>query len=125
MLYHIKTNRVIDDIPYRDEYDVWRGRLTDTEYKAIIDELASKIGNTEIQTSSWMPGKNWANTVFDPIYSKACNCDYVQAAKFFGLLVWETFLNHKDYWAFDHYELDGKPINGLTYFKVQPRIIKI
>lgn len=123
MIYSIESENTINTIPYKDEYDVWRSRLSDHEYEAIIQDLTGKIGATNIQTSSWMPGKNWAGTVFAPIYSKACLSDYEQAAKFFGLLVWESFPNHSDYWAFGRYELDGVPIQGLTYFKVIPKKI--
>jgi hypothetical protein len=104
MLYSTNSNKRVTTIPYEREY-----------------KLGAKIGNTDIQTSSWMPGHDWSNTVFDPIYSKACNCDYDQAAQFFGLLVWEVFLNHPDCWAFGRYELDGIPIQGLTYFKVEDK----
>ncbi len=120
MIYSIHNNCVIHDIPYRKDYDRWRPRLSDKEHQDIIAELTKKIGDTQIQTSSWMPGKDWTDTVFDPIYSKACRNDYAQAAQFFGLLVWEAFLLHSDHWAFGHYELDGIPIQGLTYFKVYP-----
>lgn len=68
-----------------------------------------------------MLGKDWGGTVFDPIYSKACNNDNSEAAQFFGLLLWETFLTHPECWAFGHYELDGVPIHGLTYFKVDAK----
>jgi len=123
MLYALDSGKIITDIPYKGEYDIWRGRLSDQEYEAILQNLTERIGSTSIQTSSWMPGKNWAGTVFGPIYSKACNSDYEQAAKFFGLLVWESFLHHSDYWAFGRYELNGIPIQGLTYFKVIPKKI--
>ncbi|MBT1689296.1 hypothetical protein [Dawidia soli] len=121
MLYSLDSNKTINTIPYKGEYDVWRNRLSKAEYELIIQELTNKIRGSDIQTSSWMPGKDWTNTVFAPIYSKACKSDYTQAAKFFGLLVWETFLRHPDYWAFGRYELDGIPIQGLTYFRVTPR----
>lgn len=121
MLYSVVSQKRVLNIPYPKDYKRWRAKLPDNDYEAIIAELTQRIDGTEIQTSSWMPGKDWSGTVFDPIYSKACNNDYSEAAQFFGLLLWETFLNHPECWAFGRYELDGVPIQGLTYFKVDPK----
>jgi hypothetical protein len=121
MLYSIISQERITNIPYQNDYKRWRAKLPDNDYEAVIAELTQRIEGTEIQTSSWMPGRDWNGTVFDPIYSKACNSDYNEAAQFFGLLLWETFLNHPECWAFGRYELDGVPIQGLTYFKVDAK----
>lgn len=120
MLWSIDANEEITHIPHRSDYDRWRADLSDKEYQAIIDELAKKIHGTEVQTSSWIPGDDWTDTVFDPIYSKACGQDPVASAKFFGLLVWEAMLNDDACWAFGRYVNNGIPIEGLTYFKVSP-----
>ncbi len=122
MLWSIESNEEITTIPYRKDYDLWRSGLSNEEHQAIIEELASRIHGTEIQTSSWIPGDDWSGTVYDPIYSKACNQDPVASAKFFGLLLWEVMLNDDSYWAFGRYEKDGIPIEGLTYFKVNPKL---
>jgi len=122
MLYSIESNEEIKHIPYKKDYDRWRCKLADSEYQAIIHELSSKIHGTEIQTSSWIPGDDWTDTVYDPIYVKACNQDPVASAKFFGLLVWEAMLQDDSHWAFGRYEKDGIPIEGLTYFKVCPEL---
>jgi hypothetical protein len=118
MLYAIDSESEITSIPHRNDYERWRRRLSHEDYEAIVDELNSRIEGTEIQTSSWIPGRNWAGTVFNPIYENACAQDEVSAAKFFGLIVWETFMRHSDWWSFGRYEKDGIPITGLTYFKI-------
>jgi len=118
MLYSLLSFKRVTSIPYPADYKRWRKRLPDEDYSAIIAELTSRIEGTEIQTSSWIPGRNWAGTIFEPIYSKACNENYREAAQFFGLLLWETILHHPNCWAFGRYELDGVPINGLTYFRL-------
>jgi hypothetical protein len=120
MLWSIDSDEEIRNIPYRKDYDRWRSGISDEEYYAIIHELSSKIHGTEIQTSSWIPGDDWTDTVYDPIYSKACAQDPAASAKFFGLLLWEVMLNDDAYWAFGRYEKDGIRIEGLTYFKVNP-----
>ncbi|MEW6425434.1 MAG: hypothetical protein AB1523_11965 [Bacillota bacterium] len=118
MLFSIESQSYIRDIPHRKEFEIWRSRLTDEEYQAIVDELNNRIESGEIHTSSWIPGSDWTGTVFQPIYEKACRYDKEAAAKFFGLIVWAVLLEHDDVWAFGRYEKDGVSIEGLTYFKL-------
>lgn len=120
MLWSIEDNEEIKGIPHKSDYDRWRSKLSNSEHHEILNELSSLISGSEIQTSSWIPGDDWSGTVYEPIYSKACNYDPIAAAKFFGLLVWESMLKDDSYWAFGRYENNGIPIEGLTYFKVQP-----
>lgn len=118
MLYSIESESYIQDIPHRKEFDIWRSHLFDEEYQAIVDELKSRIEGGEIHTSSWIPGSDWTDSVFEPIYERACRCNEEAAAKFFGLILWAVLLEHQDVWAFGRYEKDGIPIEGMTYFKL-------
>ncbi|KAA3618536.1 MAG: hypothetical protein D8M58_21370 [Calditrichaeota bacterium] len=120
MIYSIDEGKVINYIPHAEEYDVWRKRLSDSEYEAIVDELNNRINSTEIQTSSWIPGSDWTGTVFEPIYTKACLNDVTQAGLCFGLIVWVVMMSRPETWAFGRYEKNGIPIRGLTYFQVDP-----
>jgi hypothetical protein len=65
-----------------------------------------------------MPGSDWSQTVFDPIYSVACQCDEEAAGKFFGLILWVVVKDRPDVWSYGRYEKDGIPIRGLTYFRL-------
>ena len=118
MLYSIDSGSHIDSIPHREDYDRWRRKMSDHDYNGIMAALNEMIEGSEIQTSSWMPGNDWTDTVFEPIYTKACDYDETASAKFFGLLVWEVMLKHEATWAFGRYQLNGIPIEGLTYFQV-------
>jgi len=118
MLYSIDSESFIDTIPHRPDYDRWRKRISDTDFDAICDELNSRIGGKEIETSSWIPGADWTGTVFQPIYEDACDYDATAAAKFFGLIVWKVFRDHDDTWSFGRYKLRDIPIAGLTYFRI-------
>ena len=120
MLYSIDSLSYITDVPHRREYDSWRSRLSDDEFHAIYDELNSRIGDSQIETSSWIPGSNWEGTVFQPIYEIACQCDHDAAARFFGLILWQVVMEHEQVWSFGRYEKDGIPIRGLTYFRIDP-----
>lgn len=122
MLYSLTGTAVreIRSVPHKRDYDIWRTRLLDNEYRAIEEELEQRINGTEIQTSSWIPGRDWSGTVFQPIYEKACLQDEDASAKFFGLILWRVMMDHDDCWAFGRYEKDGLPIEGLTYFRISP-----
>jgi hypothetical protein len=120
MLYSIDHRKVINDIPYEKDYRRWRDRLTEAEYGAITDELNTRIDGGEIHTSSWIPGNNWAGTVYESIYTKACEYDAKESGKCFGLFLWMVLREREEYWAFGRYEKNGVPINGLTYFIVHP-----
>ncbi len=108
----------IKSIPHKRGYNHWRNRLTDAEYQAIYDELNSRISGSEIETSSWIPGRDWSGTVFQPIYEKACQYNEDAAAKFFGLILWHVVMDHEEVWSFGRYRLGDIPIEGLTYFRI-------
>jgi len=118
MLYSIDTNSYITRIPHKSDYDRWKAGLAESECQAIYDELESLISDSEIETSSWIPGSNWAGTVYDPIYSKACQYDESASAKFFGLILWHVVMEHDEVWSFGRYKLGEIPIEGLTYFRI-------
>ena len=121
MLYSIDSSgppRKVTKIPHEDDFRTWRSRLTQEEFRAIYDNLHSRISDSEIETSSWIPGSDWTGTVFQPIYEKACLCDFKAAAKFFGLILWHVVMKHDEDWSFGRYELNNVPIEGLTYFRI-------
>lgn len=118
MLYSIDSQQYITTIPHKKEFDIWRGRLSEQEYDSICEKLNFRISENEINTSSWIPGSDWTDTVYEPIYVKACNQHQEMAAKCFGLILWVVLMNHPDVWAFGRYEKEGVPIEGMTYFRL-------
>jgi hypothetical protein len=122
MLYKIKKNGDLERvyaIPFLDEYNIWRGRLSDSEYDAIIRTLNNRIDGSEIETAGWIPGNDWSGTVYEPIYLKACNEDLIQSGLCFGLFVWVVFLQRDDAWSFGKYEVNNIPIRSMTYFRIE------
>ena len=75
------------------------------------------IDGDEIHTSSWMPGSDWSDTPFHPIWEKAAKKNEDLAAKIFGVLVWDVFRERPERWITGRFEKDGEPISGRTYFK--------
>jgi hypothetical protein len=118
MLYSIDENKIINYIPHERDFRIWRNRLTDAEYQAIVDELNDRVNGDEIHTSSWIPGSDWTRTVWEPIYTKACQNNEVESGLCFGLIVWVVMMQHPETWSFGRYEKNGIPIRGLTYFRV-------
>ena len=120
MLYSLDKSEIIHTIPYEKTYRIWMSRLSARELKAITDNLNRKIDRAGIHTSSWMPGSNWIETVFQPIWDTACERNQDAAAKCFGIILWEIMMKRPETWAFGRYSLKGVPIHGLTYFRVDP-----
>lgn len=122
MLFTIDKNGTLNPInyiPHEEDFNFWRNRLTDDEFNAIIETLNNRINSSQIETAGWIPGNNWSGSVYEPIYSKACNLDEEQSGLCFGLFVWFVFLNRDDAWSFGRYEINNIPIQSLTYFRIQ------
>ena len=117
MLFNIDTGKEVKRDPHLNEYNLWRSRLTNAEFEAIVEKLNSLIDSDEIHTASWMPGNNWDGTVFEPIYTKACNNDETLSGMCFGLFVWYVFKERDDEWYHGKFENNGIPIKGMTYFR--------
>ena len=66
-----------------------------------------------------MPGSDWTDTPFQPLYEKAARRSHTGAAKLFGLLVWSVFMDHPDRWGSGRYQKDGRDIGSRTYFKLE------
>lgn len=121
MLVAIKSSglRDITAIPHKTDYDRWRKGLTDARYDAIMDEIGNRVGAKEISVASFLPGKDWTGTPFQPIYESACGRDFDASRKFFRLLVWEWMMEDDNTWSFGRYDTKMNPdVEGMTYFQV-------
>lgn len=120
MLFDL-DRKPITKIPHEGEYRTWRNaldRVDPNAYQRIHDALTDRFSGSKIETSSWVPGSHWQDTPWFPIYL-AVGQDENQSGLFFGLLVWQVVMDHPESWAFGKYELNGSPIRGLTYFRIQ------
>lgn len=120
MLYSVPDLKRIRNVPHASEYRKWRENLDRVDanaYTTISIELNDRFQGREVDTSSWIPGADWRDTPFQPIY-EACNHDEVASGLFFGLIVWDVVVQREDCWSFGRYEKDGVPIRGMTYFRI-------
>lgn len=118
MLIDVDSGKVMTNVPYAADYRRVMGRLDPAEISAMKDELNRKIDANDIHTAGWMPGSNWSSTPFQPLYAKGAGGSYEVAAKMFGLLVWEVFMERPERWGSGRFERDGRDIGSRTYFRV-------
>ena len=120
MLIDIDTGREIEQVPFRRDFDMLRGRLSEADFDAMaarINELIDESG-AEIATAGWLPGSDWTGTPFEPIYTKAAREDFKRSALFFGQLVWYVVMNRPEQWGSGRYDVDGRDIGSRTYFRL-------
>lgn len=119
-LIDIKTNRAIAKMPFAAEFKTLRKRLSAQEFKAIVDRINELIeaAGGEIATAGWLPGSDWTDTPFEPIYSKGANKNQSLSGMLFGLMVWYTITQRPERWASGRYQIDGRDIGSRTYFRI-------
>lgn len=118
MIWDIYRDREIKAIPHKREYKIWISRLTTQQVETLKEEIRKRIAGNKVATAGWIPGLDWNDTPFQLIYEIACKCDKEASGMCFGLLVWETLMEHEDCWGFGRYELNKIPIKSITYFKI-------
>jgi hypothetical protein len=120
VLIDIETGRTIEQVPFRRDFDVLRGRLSEADFDAMaarINELIDASG-AEIATAGWLPGADWTGTAFEPIYTIAAREDFQRSALFFGQLVWFVIMQRPEPWGSGRYQVDGRDIGSRTYFRL-------
>ncbi len=124
MLLAVETGKYIEDIPHRADFERWRSRLSEPDFQAISAALNERaddaVAGSQVLTAGWIPGNDWASTVYEPIYQTACDQNAEEAGLCFGLFVWVVLQRRdSDVWGFGRYEKDGVPIRSMTYFLVR------
>jgi len=122
MLFSI-DEKEITDIPHRRKADFnrWRKKLADSDYEAVLDAINQYVNNVPLDkpfVSSFLPGKDWTGTVYQPLYI-ACGQSDEQSGWFFGLIVWQVMIDHDDEWFFKLADNDGDDVLGTTYWRKQ------
>jgi hypothetical protein len=123
MLIDISSGKPFHRVPYEDQFNTLRARLSAEDFQAILDRVNVLIdaGGAEIATAGWLPGNDWTGTPFEPIYTVAAGRNYELSARFFGQVVWFTIMNRPEQWASGRFEKDGVDIGSRTYFRIGAR----
>jgi|ERR1035438_4436401 hypothetical protein len=121
MLFDVPSMKKLTRVPYEETYRPLRqalDRIDPQAFDKIHEELTARFDEREIDTAGWIPGANWKDTIWWPIYLAAGE-DQEVSAKFFGQIVWQVVMDHPDCWPSGKYELDGIPIRSRTYFRIE------
>ncbi len=101
----------------REAFDRWRGKLSDPQYNSIVDAINDYIDQSGGGfTSSYIPGRDWAGTVYEPLES-ACDNHRESSKYFFGLIVWLTVINRNDEWYFMMADKNADDTLGTKYWR--------
>lgn len=121
MLFSIDGKK-IHSIPKsrKVSFNGWIKKLSESDYNGIYNGINSYFDEKEVVISSYIPGKDWTGTVYQPIY-EACNQDQQNAAFFFGLIVWSVVIERNDTWYFKPSDQDFDDVMGMTYFQSMKR----
>lgn len=116
MLFPIRGKQ-ITDIPRRRQADfkAWRDNLVDSDYEAVVEAINGYINGRDCFTSSFIPGSDWTDTVYQPLYL-ACGQSKEQSGWFFGLIVWQVMIDHEEEWVFKISDKDDDVL-GTTYWR--------
>jgi len=119
MLFPIRGKQ-ITDIPRRQRADfkAWRENLADYDYDAVvnaINEYVDAVPEDKPFVSSFIPGSDWTDTVYQPLYL-ACGQSKEQSGWFFGLIVWQVMIDHEEEWVFKISDKEDDVL-GTTYWR--------
>ena len=121
MLWDIDKNREITSIPHEEFYNTRISRLSSEQIQAIQEEILRRIDGDEVAVAGFIPGSDWNGTPFQSIFEDACDRDFNASRWLFGILVWVTLMEHKDFWGFKRNVIvNDIPVDSMTYFIVHP-----
>jgi hypothetical protein len=119
MLYSIDGIE-ITDIPRRrrTDFKAWRDNLADSDYEAVVEkinEYVDAVPPDKPFVSSFIPGSDWTDTVYQPLYL-ACGQSKEQSGWFFGLIVWKVMIDREEKWVFKISDKEDDVL-GTTYWR--------
>lgn len=120
-LYYL-PDTLVKKVPHERENRAIIDRIPAADLEAIKAELNRRIDavvdtDEELITSGWIPGHEWAGTVWLPIYETA-HKDAARAGMVFGAIVFEVMMEREEDWSLGKYQVDGRDIGSITYFRI-------
>lgn len=121
-LYSVPDMKEITRVPHDHDNRPIINRIPAHELESIIEEINCRVDNVvdspeELITAGWIPGHDWAGSVWEPIYI-ASNRDVARAGMVFGALVFEVIMNRPEAWSLGKYQVNGRDIGSTTYFRI-------
>lgn len=105
---------LITHVAYEIQFKKRMESIDQKDYHIIIEELNRVIDRGDVHTSSWIPGSDWRGTLYEPIWI-ACRKNNVEAAKFYGQILYKVIMDRPEEWYFGSYP----HARGKTYFKME------
>jgi hypothetical protein len=102
---------------YGQKFQLALSRLSPGEVTAIRTAVDQRIEGKRIETSSWIPGRVWTGTDYQPIFDKAAQGNWDLAAQMFGLFAWEAFERHPLDWYTSRFSMGGEEDRFRVYFR--------
>lgn len=109
MLYNVNRKEILV-VSHKETYLCFN-KLTDEEKEKINDRLQEIINaaslkekGKQILISSFLP---WTETVFQPVYEKATNCDKRLSAMIFGLVLMKNIIDNEKEWVIKKCKING------------------
>lgn len=81
----------VDIIPHRENFELWRSRLTSEQCDAICNEILGMTDGSEIHRAGWMSGN---------IPGIDLHRSLPAQPEGFGLFAWVVLQEHPDTWGF-------------------------
>ena len=117
----LRSDKVVSGVLLRGDrgkmYKLAVSRLAPEELADIRTALDTRISGGRIETSSWIPGADWRNTPYQPIFEKAALFNHDLSGLMFGLLVWEAFERHDLDWYTERFSMGGDEDRFRVYFR--------
>jgi hypothetical protein len=81
---------------HESDCQVWRSRIADAQYQAIVDGVNAFCDRNDIFSASWLPGRDPAVRAAFPPVAAACGGSEEQLGFFFGTIVWRVIYDRTD-----------------------------
>lgn len=115
-LFELDGRKVVK-VPYETDFGIYRARLSDAEWDAIVEWVNTQIDGHEVRTAGWLPPAKWQGTPLFAIYMNCARQNFDLAGRCFGLIVYVVFMNRPEDWFSGRFELNGRDIGSRTYFQ--------
>jgi hypothetical protein len=123
-IFNGKTKKEITELPHyvMNNYNAWSKNLSVADltkvYKAFDEIFDAAVANSEksIVTAGWVPGNDWTNTPYYPLYV-ACGKNKEASGLFFGLLMFKYVMEEREenWILYNNIQVNGRDIKSNTY----------
>lgn len=121
MLYNFASSSKVTYVTkkYKVFFEKHKSRLSADELKAIYDYINKLIDESKDRFNpGWAVAGSWYDTPLQVIYGKACDTNEENSAYLYGLLVKETFIEHRnDDWYVISQQEQGRNFEQNSYFR--------